>query len=56
MTFTQELRHKHYDLWHRMVTHPFVMEMGDGTLPVEKFRVYFLQDYVSLNLSPFVGV
>ena len=29
-----------------MVTHPFVTEMGDGTLPAEKFRTYFLQDYV----------
>jgi thiaminase/transcriptional activator TenA len=29
-----------------MVAHPFVTEMGDGTLPVEKFRTYFLQDYV----------
>ena len=29
-----------------MVKHPFVTEMGDGTLPVEKFRTYFLQDYV----------
>jgi thiaminase/transcriptional activator TenA len=46
MTLTQELRHTHRDLWQRMVTHPFVIEMGEGTLPVEKFRVYFLQDYV----------
>ena len=29
-----------------MVTHPFVTEMGDSTLPAEKFRTYFLQDYV----------
>jgi thiaminase/transcriptional activator TenA len=29
-----------------MVTHPFVIELGDGTLPREKFRAYFLQDYV----------
>jgi thiaminase/transcriptional activator TenA len=29
-----------------MVTHPFVVEMGEGTLPEEKFRAYFLQDYV----------
>jgi thiaminase/transcriptional activator TenA len=29
-----------------MVIHPFVTEMGDGTLPPEKFRRYFLQDYV----------
>ena len=46
MPLTWELRQKHHDLWHRMVTHPFVTEMGDGTLPVEKFRTYFLQDYV----------
>ena len=49
MTFTQELRHKHHDLWHRMVTHPFVIAMGDGTLPVAKFRAYFLQDYVFVH-------
>jgi len=29
-----------------MVSHPFVVELGDGTLPVDKARVYFLQDYV----------
>jgi thiaminase/transcriptional activator TenA len=46
MTLTQELRHTYHNLWQRMVTHPFVIEMGDGTLPVQKFRAYFLQDYV----------
>lgn len=46
MALIQELRHRHRDLWHKMVTHPFVEEMGDGSLPVEKFRAYFLQDYV----------
>jgi thiaminase/transcriptional activator TenA len=49
MTLTQELRQQHRDLWHRMVTHPFVVEMGDGTLPVEKFCLYFLQDYVFVH-------
>ena len=49
MTLTQELRRKYHDLWHRMVTHPFVVEMGDGTLPVAKFRAYFLQDYVFVH-------
>ena len=49
MTLTQELRHQHHDLWHGMVTHPFVVEMGDGTLPVAKFRAYFLQDYVFVH-------
>ena len=46
MSLTSELRERHRDLWRKMVTHPFVTEMGDGTLPVEKFRAYFLQDYV----------
>jgi thiaminase/transcriptional activator TenA len=32
-----------------MVTHPFVCEMGEGTLPVAAFRRYFLQDYVFVN-------
>lgn len=32
-----------------MVTHPFVVEMGDGTLPKEKFAAYFLQDYVFIG-------
>ena len=49
MALTEELRSKYRDLWEGMVTHPFVVEMGDGTLPVEKFRAYFLQDYVFVN-------
>jgi thiaminase/transcriptional activator TenA len=32
-----------------MVTHPFVCEMAEGTLPVAAFRRYFLQDYVFVN-------
>ena len=46
MALTQELRKEHFVLWERMVTHPFVLELGEGTLPAEKFRAYFLQDYV----------
>ena len=46
MPLTQELRRKHHDLWHKVVDHPFVVEMGDGTLPTEKFKSYFLQDYI----------
>jgi thiaminase/transcriptional activator TenA len=49
MSLTQELRQQHHDLWQRMVTHPFVLEMGAGTLPVAKFRAYFLQDYVFVH-------
>jgi thiaminase/transcriptional activator TenA len=46
MTITEALRHTHRDLWQRMITHPFVLELGEGTLPVDTFRAYFLQDYV----------
>ena len=36
-------------LWPRYLTHPFVTEMADGTLPMEKFRYYMLQDYLYLK-------
>jgi thiaminase/transcriptional activator TenA len=45
MALTTELRAKHKDLWEAVVTHPFVLEMGDGTLPEKTFRDYFVQDY-----------
>lgn len=46
MSLAKQLRTKYDDLWERMVGHPFVIEMGDGTLPLEKFRAYFIQDYL----------
>lgn len=49
MTLMQELRDQYRDLWEQMVAHPFVQELGDGSLPTEKFRRYFLQDYVFVN-------
>lgn len=49
MSLTQELRDKHADLWEKMVFHPFIEEMGDGTLSRERARRYFLQDYVFVN-------
>ena len=49
MALTQSLRQQYHALWERMVTHPFVLEMGEGTLPAAAFRRYFLQDYVFVN-------
>ncbi len=49
MSLTQSLRQQYAPLWERMVTHPFVYEMGEGTLPIDAFRRYFLQDYVFVN-------
>lgn len=49
MPLTQELRRQYSNLWEKMVIHPFVTEMGEGTLPTKKFCRYFLQDYVFVN-------
>lgn len=49
MSLTQELKERHAGLWQKMVSHPFIEEMGDGTLSRERARRYFLQDYVFVN-------
>ncbi|ROT42078.1 phosphomethylpyrimidine kinase THI20 [Sodiomyces alkalinus F11] len=36
------------DVWKTFVYHPFVMAMGAGTLPVESFKGYLIQDYLYL--------
>ncbi|KAL0931354.1 thiamine biosynthesis protein (thi-4) [Colletotrichum truncatum] len=36
------------DVWRTFVYHPFVMAMGDGTLPIESFKKYLIQDYLYL--------
>ncbi|KAL2271931.1 hypothetical protein VTJ83DRAFT_1302 [Remersonia thermophila] len=35
-------------VWDRYVNHPFVLAMGDGTLPLESFKGYLIQDYLYL--------
>ena len=34
--------------WHEHTHHEFVQQMQDGTLPVEKFKTYLIQDYLFL--------
>ena len=46
MPFVDDLRSRYHTQWEAMVTHPFVTEMGDGSLDISKFRNYFRQDYV----------
>ncbi|CAM3696666.1 thiaminase II [Marinicrinis lubricantis] len=44
MTFCEEVR-KETDLyWKASIDHPFVKGIADGTLPLEKFRFYMMQD------------
>ena len=35
-------------IWQACLNHPFVTGIGDGSLPVEKFRHFMLQDYLYL--------
>ena len=35
-------------IWQACLDHPFVTGIGDGSLPVEKFRHFMLQDYLYL--------
>lgn len=35
-------------VWGKCLSHPFVTGIGDGTLPVEKFQFFMLQDYLYL--------
>lgn len=38
-------------VWSQFVNHPFVMAMGDGSLPVESFKGYIVQDYLYLVIG-----
>ena len=44
-TFVQRLLEAAGEIWAGYHTHPFVQGIGDGTLPVDKFRRYLIQDY-----------
>ncbi|RIV18341.1 thiaminase II [Alicyclobacillaceae bacterium I2511] len=52
--FTQQLRQEANHLWQASLTHPFVRELADGTLPEEKFRHYVRND--SYYLTQFARV
>lgn len=48
MGFSEELRHKAASIWDKEKEHPFVKGVGDGSLPLDRFRYYMRQDYVFL--------
>ncbi|GAX47397.1 thiaminase II [Pseudolactococcus reticulitermitis] len=44
----ERLKENVLELWETTYQHPFVQELGQGTLPQEKFKFYLLQDYLYL--------
>lgn len=48
MTLTDRLLKTAEPIWQKMLNHPFVTELGNGSLPLEKFKFYMCQDYVFL--------
>jgi thiaminase/transcriptional activator TenA len=48
MSFSRGLKEKASKVWEEGYNHPFVQELGKGTLDREKFKFYLLQDYLYL--------
>ncbi len=48
MKFSERLYKELQPIWQANHNHPFVQEMGAGTLEKEKFRFYMIQDYLYL--------
>lgn len=48
MKFSKRLYEKIQPIWRKNHSHPFVQEMGDGSLDPRKFRFYMIQDYLYL--------
>ena len=44
MSFSNHLRRSAKPIWEAQMSHPFVVALGDGTLPERKFKYYILQD------------
>ena len=49
MSLSEDIQESTGPLWEKTVTHPFVTELGDGTLPEAKFNIYFQQDHLFLR-------
>ncbi len=45
MKLAERLRRDAEEIWGRIKQHPFVLELYRGTLPLEKFKYYVIQDY-----------
>ena len=48
MGFAEDIESKALPIRQAILSHPFITGVGDGTLPVEKFKHYVTQDYLYL--------
>ena len=48
MSFSRGLKAKAQKVWEEGYNHPFVQELGAGTLDKERFKFYLMQDYLYL--------
>ena len=48
LSVSERLRQAAASIWEECLHHPFVTAIGDGTLGVEKFQYFMLQDYLYL--------
>lgn len=48
MRFTDRLHHAAAPIWEGYHAHPFVRGIGDGSLSIDRFRFFLLQDYLYL--------
>jgi thiaminase/transcriptional activator TenA len=47
-TFSSQLRNRSARIWRAIEHHPFLRELHAGTLPLQRFTYFILQDYVYL--------
>ena len=55
MALVDQLKKNSGRIWTDATNHPFISELGDGSLAEDKFRRYFIQDYVFVNQLAKVG-
>ena len=49
MTFMEKVLKKNTPIWNECAATPFVRELRAGTLPMEKFKLYIIQDSIYLK-------
>ncbi|MCL0102119.1 thiaminase II [Dehalococcoidia bacterium] len=45
---SDKLKRRSAKVWTKILDHPFILELGNGSLPLDKFRFFLLQDYLYL--------